>query len=283
MPTPNISINPMLTSNAAGSFNVESNGYVQGTAMPDPAVRFALAGGVLAAAETFPMWGGTLIFENIPLSTLSSAPGGGIGRATSILGATGISVFDQAYGAVNSPQSPVPLIGSGGQVNFYRFNSGARIAVACDPALAASLGGGLITQQVSWDFTNQQLIQYNPLDAQIAITSQTWSAGVVTVVSATPHGRAVGDWVTLSGAVPSPYNGDFQIQSVADTTHFTYVLATNPGTSPASTPGVILAGGGALPCKILDIRQGNSKVVVYDPVTNFATWNPTGTAAIIQI
>jgi hypothetical protein len=46
---------------------------------------------------------------------------------------------------------------------------------------------------------------------------------------------------------------------------------------------VILAGGGALPCKILDIRTGNSMTVQFDSATGFATWNYAGTCAIIQI
>ena len=44
----NITINPSLTSNALGSFNIASTGYIQGTALDNPAVRYQLAGGVLA-------------------------------------------------------------------------------------------------------------------------------------------------------------------------------------------------------------------------------------------
>jgi hypothetical protein len=149
-------------------FNTESDGFVVGTAMPDPSTRFALAGGILASTETLPMWGGLAISENIPTerSTPTANParpdtalGSIIARATAYANLTGFSVFDQNYAAVNTPQSPVPSVGSGGLVNFYRLGSGARIALAIDPALV-TLEGGLITQQISWDFTAQRIIAF---------------------------------------------------------------------------------------------------------------------------
>jgi hypothetical protein len=153
-------------------FNIESDGFIVGTAMPDPAARFALSGGWLASTETLPMFGGIAISENIPIerSTAPATPsrpdislGEIIGRATvMVAGAgtiTGFSVFDQNYAAVNTPTSPVPTVGSGGLVNFYRYGSGARVALAIDPTLV-TLEGGVITQQVSWDFANQKIIAF---------------------------------------------------------------------------------------------------------------------------
>jgi len=156
----NISFNPLTTTNGLGSFSVQSDGYVQGVALDDPAIRNALAGGYLAAAETLPMWGGVAIMENIPPSTSDGALGGAIQRADTNAHITGFSVFNQAHNWVTSPQSQVPSAGAGMTVPFYRLGSGARIAVAIDPALV-SLDGGLITQQVSWDLTNQKIIAYS--------------------------------------------------------------------------------------------------------------------------
>jgi hypothetical protein len=160
----NIAFNPYVQTSAAGMFNIESDGFIVGTAMPDPATRFALAGGWLATAETLPMFGGVGISENIPqerppVSRADVALGGIIARATAEANLTGFSVFDQNYAAVNSPQSPVPTVGSGGLVNFYRLGSGARVALAIDPTLI-TLEGTLITSQVSWDFTNQKIIAF---------------------------------------------------------------------------------------------------------------------------
>jgi len=160
----NIAFNPLIQTTAAGMFNIESDGFIVGTAMPDPAARFALSGGWLAASETIPMFGGVGISENIPqerppVTRADVSLGGSIARATAEANLTGFSVFDQNYAAVNNPQSPVPQTVSGGLVNFYRLGSGIRVALAIDPTLI-SLEGGLITQQVSWDFTNQKIIAF---------------------------------------------------------------------------------------------------------------------------
>jgi hypothetical protein len=118
------------------------------------------------------MFGGVAITELIPTerTTAPATPtradialGSVIARATTLAAGagtvTGFAVFDQNYAAVNTPQSPVPTVGSGGLVNFYRLGSGIRVALAIDPALV-TLEGGLITQQVSWDFSLQRIIAF---------------------------------------------------------------------------------------------------------------------------
>jgi hypothetical protein len=162
--------NPYVQTNAAGMFNIESDGYIVGAAMPDPSARNWLAGGWLAATETLPMFGGVAISEAIPqerppVTRPDTALGGAIIRATvATIGfapgsITGFSVFDQNYAAVNTPQSPCPSVQAGGLVNFYRLGSQARVALAIDPALI-SLEGAIITQQVSWDLANQRIIAF---------------------------------------------------------------------------------------------------------------------------
>lgn len=277
-----VTINPMLTTNDLGSFSVESDGLVQGVAMDDPATRFALAAGYLKSDETLPMWGGVGIFEFIPLA-LTGPLGGQVGRALLLTGnkaLTGFSVFNQAHAMINSPQSPVPLAGIGASVNLYRLGSGARIAVKMDPALV-NLDGTLITSQVSWDFTGQQLVKYVAAYNAQAITVATWSAGVATYTVGSTAAYATGDTLSISGITPSGYNGD-RIITVASGTTFTAPIAVDPG-GAGSVFGQVDAGGGALPCKILRIKVGNCKTVVYDPVTGFATWNNDGSAAVIQI
>ena len=175
--------NPYAQTTASGMFNIQSDGLIVGTAMPDPAHRYDLAGGFLAATETLPMFGGVGISENVPKHTpqpqLSDTLGGAVIRATAAAGTaagslTGFSVFDQNYAAVNNPQSPVPVTANGGLVNFYRLGSLARLVLAIDPTLI-SLEGGIITQQVSWDFTNQKIIAFatNALPVKILLVLAT--------------------------------------------------------------------------------------------------------------
>lgn len=295
-----IAFNPVITTNAPGSFNISSQGYIQGVALDDPALRNELAGGVASLTDPFPFWGGQAISENVPGLISSTGPhpslGGQLIHATQVAVAgtpaqgdiTGFSVFNQAHAMINTPQSPVPLASSGMTVHFYRLGSGIRIPVACDPALVA-LDGSIITQKVSWDFTNQQLVTAEPAEGVVAITSQTWAntaGGTVTVVTTAAHNLAVGNHVTISGAVPVGYNGDFIVTSSADNTHFTYALpgaAAPGGISPATTPGHLNAGGGILPVRVLEVDAGNSMTVSYDPVSGFATWNRSGACAVILI
>jgi hypothetical protein len=165
-----IPITPMTTGNTRGTFAVHFDGLMQGTAWPAPNAVFNLAGGYVSPTEVNAMYGGIGITENIPTQP-GGAPlpmvelGGPLGRALQLQQGTtvaqgdltGFSVFDQDYSMINTPNSPVPLAEAYMQVNFYRLGSGARIAVAIDPALI-SLYGQIITKPVGWDFTNQRLI-----------------------------------------------------------------------------------------------------------------------------
>jgi len=200
-----ITINPGVQTNFPGTFSVKSDGYIQGLFEDDPAVRYALSGGTLATTETLPMWGGIGISETIPNdATQDVSLGGIIARATAAGNLTGFSVFNQNASAIITPQSNVPLVTNGMNVNFFRMGSGARIAVKCDPTLAASLvGGDLINVAVEWDYTNELLI---------------------------PHGA-----------------------------------------------------GTAIPVKVLNVQNGNSKTVTFNGGTGFANWVPNGICALIQI
>lgn len=292
----NIPYNPSVTTSFLGGFNASSVGLVQGTAYPDPAIRFKLAGGVLSGSETIPMWGGVGIFTDVPGATGGPRQplGPVVGRANSLTGATALtafSVFDQAYGMVNTPQSPVPLAASYMQVNYYRLGSGARIAVACDASLI-SLRGGITTAQVSWDFVNQRLIPYSPTYAATTITGAVWASTAggqttFTVGTDLTSNLTAGDDINVSGVVSTGgtgvgYNGPFTVVSVTSSTVVVIQLsASSPGTY--SSGGTIAAGGGALPCQVLDIQPSGCQTVVYTPSTGFATWGFDNPAAVILI
>ena len=154
-----ISLNPLLMTNAAGSFATDLDGYIQGFALDDPAIRNWLVGGALATTETVPMWGGVPIQETLPDSTVrSKSLGPVIKRATSQGTVTGFSVFNQNYAAVNTPQSPVPLSANGMLVNLFRTGSGARIVVQMDQAMVSGLAGSQTgPTALYWDVTNYRI------------------------------------------------------------------------------------------------------------------------------
>lgn len=203
----NIAFNPYITTVAAGTFNIETTGYMQGTALNDPAVRNELAGGTVAATETLPMFGGIAITENVPPRGVANTLGGSIKRATAETNITGWTVFDQDHSMINFPQSPVPLAAVGMQVNFYRLNSNARIAVACSPTLL-DLAGNPITGAVAWDYENQELVPFvsttvssGTYATATTISSGTYTSatGAVSLTTNAAHGLLPGDLFTISG------------------------------------------------------------------------------------
>jgi hypothetical protein len=295
-----ISNNPYATTNGFGGFNIESTGFWQGMSVDEPDLRNRLAGGYLSNAETIPMWGGVMISEAIPggSGTPNTALGGLITRATTLTatstnGYTGFSVFDQNFAMVSSPSSRVPLIGSGGQVNFYRKGSGKRIIVAMDPSLV-SIDGSIITSQVSWDFNNSLLTAYDASTATYSLTSitSTYAAGVYTMVvvaaAATPVG-GIGDSINVSGVTgtgASLVNGDQVVTAFTDNEHFTFqVLAGSGAIATGALSGTLVLnyGTGALPVQVLETQAGNSGTVQYNAVTNSASWNQSGAVAMILI
>lgn len=292
----NIATNPFVTTVAQGMFNTVSVGLRQGTVYPEPGLRWQRRTGILAAAETLVMWGGVGIFENIPGPHSTSNPSLGlgvqVGRATALIGSkalAGFSVFDGANGMVTTPQGPVPVAGTGMQVQSYRLGSGMRLAVQCDPILV-DLQGDPISSQVSWDFVNQLLIPYT---GTLTISSGTYNTttGLVVLTMSAAVGFSPGDAIEVSGltgtgANLATLNGTWTAIAPTSGTTITFQGPTGEG-AIAITGGSLVLGSGsdvALPCALLDIMSTNCEVVEYNPaVPGLATWNYNGAAAIIQL
>lgn len=70
--------------------------------------------------------------------------------------------------------------------------------------------------------------------ATASVTSITRSSGTATVTIASNTTLRTGDWITISGANESDYNGTFQI-TVTGATTFTYAVANAPSTPATGT------------------------------------------------
>lgn len=313
----NISVNPYATSNAGGSFNTTSEGFIQGVALDDPAIRFELAGGTYLGLSqpNMPMIGGAAITEGIRdgaagVGTLPPAGNASLGNfidyATTVTAAsganaalgqiTGFSVLNQMYNGVSTPQSPAPTFGAGQGVGYFRLGSGMRVPVAMDPSLV-SASGYLITSYFSWNFQGQFLQPYDASTATVAISSMTWAATnggqIAVVTSAATVVAGVGDIVNISGATTTgtggnnAVNGNFVVNTFTDNEHFT-VVAANPGGATyygtiSVGSAVVNEGAGVLPVKVLSFDVGNSMTYAWDPVNSVANWNRTGSTAIILL
>lgn len=287
----NLSLNPMATTNALGSFGVQSDGYIQGVALDDPANRFNLASGTVAQTETNPMWGGLAVAELLP-GTQSSPKGSTIRRAVSVSEMEGFTVFNQAHNGLTTPQSPVPQFAAGMSVSFYRFGSNQRVPLKASSAVVAlGTAGASVKTPLTWDFVNSQLTTAAAAayaGGNLTTTAITYASGVATATFAAAHGIAAGQYITLSGAVPADYNGTYYVTSVPTTTTLTFVPATVPS-GAATTQATVAAPNAAaiaaftLPVKVLSIQSGNSKTVSYNSTTGFLTWNDADTCALVLL
>lgn len=198
MTAPSVPFNPYATTNASGSFGVSSVGYIQGVPMDNPANMQDLYAGLLASTETLPMWGGVAVMNNIPIQGNLI---GNIQRADNYADISGFSVYSQDYAMLSSPQSPAPVTLIGGQVNWYPLGCGMLVPLAINATLAASLQNGTTLQsvQVSWDFTNQQIVTFNTTALSVKIVAidtvnslgVTYTAATNTCVFNTPGATAI--------------------------------------------------------------------------------------------
>lgn len=284
----NLSLNPMATTNAAGSFGVQSDGFIQGVALDDPANRFNLASGTVAASETKPLWGGLPVAELLP-GNQSSPRGSTIRRAVSVAELEGFTVFNQAHNGLTTPQSPVPLYAPGMSVSYYRLGSNMRVPLkASTQVISLGTTGASVKTALAWDFVNNQITTAAAAGfagADIATTAVAYAAGVATATTASAHGLTAGQYVKISGVVPAAYNGTVVVLTVPTSTTFTYVPASAPG-GAATTQGNIGAVALAditLPVKVIAIQTGNSKTVSYDSGNGFLTWNNTDSCALVLL
>jgi hypothetical protein len=150
-----ISFNPMQTTGIQGGFVDQTGGYVQGTFLDDPAMRYQLEGGAVASSQTTPLWGGlpiTLLTPNV------NAPEKGSNIVLASTAAiNGWSLFDMATAGIITPSSNVPLYPSGTSLNFGRVGSLLRVAIPVNPTVLDSLEGVSPATPLYWDPINYRL------------------------------------------------------------------------------------------------------------------------------
>lgn len=174
----NISFNPMTTTGINDGFIVQSDGYVQGTFLDDPGMRYQLEGAQVAASQATPLWGGLPISLAVP-AVGSNAQGPAASSASTLAGINGWVLFNQASAGIITPTSNVPTYSSGMSINFARPGSLLRICLAVDSiSILDSLVGAESNVALYWDTTNNALTTSNagtlgPLPIQLEALSAT--------------------------------------------------------------------------------------------------------------
>jgi hypothetical protein len=109
-------------------------------------------------------------------------------------------------------------------------NSGGNFLIACN-----GVDPTLIYDGTKW-------ISMATTTTAATISSITHVGAVATLITATPHGLSTGNQITISGAIPTAYNGSY-IVTVTGASTLTYTMASTPA-SNATTVGSYLINFG---------------------------------------
>lgn len=153
----NLSFNPMTTTGISDGFVVDSKGFVQGTFLDDPAVRYQLEGASVDSSQTAPLWGGLPITLKVPaVDQTANLPSAVL--AATLTGINGWVLFNQASAGIITPSSNVPLYQSGMSINFARAGSNMRICLPVEnTTVLNTLVGDAPNVALYWDTTNNCL------------------------------------------------------------------------------------------------------------------------------
>lgn len=154
----------------------------------------------------------------------------------------------ELIGVVQPGESLTPSQVQGGLSRMNRMLSGWAVQSLTIPCIArevfgltANVGtytigpGGTFDTSRPTSLTGAAVLLNNDQTA-VSVTSITRS-GTVATATITAHGASVGDWFTIAGALPAPYNGTFAVATVPTANTLTYVF---PG-AVSSASGTITA------------------------------------------
>ena len=148
-----VSFNPNQQTQPQNSFLLEASGWIQGLSMDNQPSRIQRETGNYTG--TAMVWGGMMINRLIPTIN-KNQQGPSIEIATAQQTDFAFTTNDGWYSALLVPGNDVPYVGAG-TVNYYPNGKWTRLPVACSASLAAALEGGLMDQEVYWDFPTQTL------------------------------------------------------------------------------------------------------------------------------
>lgn len=176
--------------------------------------------------------------------TLTSWPSSPPQVGTIMVGADYTHAAAFAVTAINSGSSTITttddVSGFNGAIAARRLFPvrGLTYYIATNPAgepalyrLKLNATGGTTAEELVEGVQDMQItygVDYSDPAASTNITNATWASGVVTFTSAA-HGLLANDLITISGVVPSAFNGNLKITS-STTDTFTVVVAASPGT-----------------------------------------------------
>jgi len=109
----------------------------------------------------------------------------------------------------------------------------ARIHAAGDTPIRIYQGSADLGGPHRHDIQNVNITGDSGTFSAVSVSTLTHAAGTATATTATAHGLRIGDVVRIAGADQTEYNQDAVVRTAADTTHFTFGVAST-AVSPAT-------------------------------------------------
>lgn len=169
-----ITINPNNTTTISNAFLLDTEGYVQGFVLDDPAMRYQWEGAQVGGSTV--LWGGLAVTLNLQ-GVDNSMQGSVIVPATSLSTINGWTIFNQSMNGIITPSSNVPQYAVGSSLNIVRPGSLARLCVAVENAtILNALASAAPNVDLYWDATNLCITNssagtYGPLPVQLEALS----------------------------------------------------------------------------------------------------------------
>jgi hypothetical protein len=155
-----VSLQPYVTTTSTLSFQLQTDGFIQGFFQDSPVTRYALEGGVVSSSQTTPIWGGLPLSLTIPgpgLLGSSSGTGAVATVATTAANIDAWCVLNQASAGVITTNSPSPLFPSGASLNFGRIGCGMLLALPVNPTAVNTLALAASNTPLYWNFTSNYI------------------------------------------------------------------------------------------------------------------------------
>lgn len=164
-----ITFNPYKTFGNSPSFNVSSQGYVQGDAQDDPAVQLLLESGVMISTATVNVFSGAPVSVAASVRSAQNTYAGSVVKPLVVNQIGGWVVSNRNYHGIITAGNPVPSWGAGESVHFYRPGSKARIPLPLAADVVAYVNAGTFPQVWYWDSVNHLVTSVVPSDSSAAV------------------------------------------------------------------------------------------------------------------
>jgi hypothetical protein len=196
-----VNFNPMTTTGFSGAFLLSTDGFVQGSMLDDPAIRYQLEGAIVGASQTPPLWGGLAVELTLPATVNANLQGSTAVASTSASTIHAFTVTNQASAGIITPSSNVPLYVAGTSCNVVRAGSGARICVAVEnTTVLGNLTSASATVALYWDPTNLCITNVSSSNYALPSTVQIEALSNTSKTVSYSSGTGFATWLTAGPA-----------------------------------------------------------------------------------